>query len=329
MGERFMIEFAWPELFVLIPLPLFVYWLLPKSEWRANSPLKVAALEDFECFKNQNPLSSSKSTLILKSLIFLSLIVSSARPQIISDVIEIPESGRDLMLAVDLSGSMQTKDFEINGRITDRLTALKIIAADFIDRRKGDRIGLILFGSESYLQAPLTFDTTTVKQLLMEAEVGLAGTETAMGDAIGLAVKQLKLSASNSRVLVLLTDGNNNSGFLNPEKAADIAAHAKLKIHTVAIGSKKAANSLPWAPIQSAEIDEKTLKSVAQKTGGKYFRAYNTQELVHIYKEIDKIESIEKKSQHYRPIVEVYYLPLAFSLICIALLLMYKSVVRC
>lgn len=323
-----MIEFAWPLVFLLLALPFVIYLFFPASNCNSSASLKVPAMEDFECFKNQSPLSLPKISLFLSSLIFLFLVVSAARPQIISDAIEIPQSGRDLMLAVDLSGSMQIKDFEINGKWTDRLTALKLIAGDFIDKRKGDRIGLILFGAESYLQAPLTFDTTTVKQLLMETEVGLAGNETAMGDAIGLAIKQLRESQEKSRVLILLTDGNNNSGFLSPEKAAEIAAHEKLKIHTVAIGSKGKANPFFQQTMNNSQIDEKALQAIAEKTGGSYFRAYNTQELVQIYKKIDQLESIEKTNQQYRPMREIYYWPLLAALMCSGLLLFYKSVTR-
>ncbi len=323
-----MIEFAWPCVFFMLILPFVIYRFFPPSDWNESSRLKVPAMEDFECFKNPSPLSLSKISLLLSSLIFLLLVSAAARPQIISDVIEIPQSGRDLMLAVDLSGSMQIKDFEINGKWTDRLTALKLIAGDFIDKRKGDRIGLILFGAESYLQAPLTFDTTTVKQLLMETEVGLAGNETAMGDAIGLAIKQLRDSQEKSRVLILLTDGNNNAGFLSPEKAAEIAAHEKLKIHTVAIGSKGKANPFFQQTMNGSQIDEKALQSISEKTGGSYFRAYNTQELVQIYKKIDQLESIEKNNQQYRPVREIYYWPLLAALTCIGLLLFYKSVTR-
>ena len=207
-------------------------------------------------------------------LIWLLLLTSGARPLWVGKIVEVPQSGRDLMLAVDLSGSMQTKDFEINGQFTDRLTALKLIASDFIERRKGDRIGLILFGTNAYLQTPLTFDIATVKQLLMEAAVGLAGKETAIGDAIGLAVKQLRDSPQASRVLILLTDGNNNAGELTPEKAAEIASHEKLKIHTVAIGSKEMLVPTIFGNKRvnpSAGIDEKALNLVAEKTGGNIF----------------------------------------------------------
>lgn len=245
--------------------------------------------------------------------------------------VEIPQSGRDLMLAVDLSGSMQMQDFENHGHRVDRLTALKWIAGDFIERRKGDRIGLILFGTHAYLQTPLTFDLSTVKQLLNESAVGLAGNETALGDAIGLAVKQLRDSPHKSRVLILLTDGNSNAGELTPEKAAEIASHAQLKIYTVAIGSKEMVVQTIFGPQRvnpSANLDEKTLKMVAEKTGGEYFRANNTEELARIYQHIDRVEVIERDIQFYRPIEELYAWPLLFALACAGILLCSKEAAR-
>jgi Ca-activated chloride channel family protein len=322
MGGGIMIEFAWKEAFLLLPLPYLIYKFFPEC-LNEKAMLRVPEVEDFQCFK-QNKMNFSAFKMILLSVIFGLLVLSAARPVVVEEISELPVSGRDLMLAVDLSASMQIRDFEIKGRLTDRLTALKHIAADFIDKRKGDRIGLILFGSESYLQAPLTFDIITVKQLLMEAEVGLAGNETAIGDAIGLAVKQLRDSPQSSRVLILLTDGNNNTGSLNPEKAAEIAAHAGLKIHTVAIGSKQKNNN-SFQYMQGADIDEKALKSIADKTGGNYFRAYNSKELQSIYSQIDKLESVESLGQSYRSTVELYHWPLLIALAFSGLLLFYKS----
>lgn len=313
-----MIEFAWPYLFLLLPLPWVIYRFFPPSQRNEHAALQVPDLNDFECFRR--PVSSTflKSHAFFAFLIWLALLASAARPQWVGKSVEIPQSGRDLMLAVDLSGSMRMEDFDNHGHRVDRLTALKWIVGDFIERRKGDRIGLILFGTHAYLQTPLTFDLSTVRQLLNEAVVGLAGNETAIGDAIGLAVKQLRDSPQESRVLVLLTDGNSNAGVLTPEKAAELASHAHLKIHTVAIGSKEALVQTIFGPQRmnpSAELDEETLKKVAEITGGEYFRAYNTEDLVRIYRHIDRMEAIERDVQTYRPIDELYAWPLLIALI--------------
>jgi Ca-activated chloride channel family protein len=325
-----MIDFAWPYLFFLIPLPWIVYRLFPEAQFGRNSPLKVPGMEDFSSFQAfSNPMN--KFNMLCYFFIWMAFLSAAARPQWIGDVVEIPQSGRDLMMAVDLSGSMQMEDFILNGRQTDRLTALKSIAGEFIEKRKGDRVGLILFGSNAYLQSPLTFDLQTVKQLLSEATVGLAGNETAIGDAIGLAIKQLRDSPQESRVLILLTDGNNNVGELSTEKAADIAARSNLKIHTVAIGAKEVLVQTFFGARTmnpSADMDEKSLQLIAEKTGGKFFRAYNTQELSQIYKEIDQLESIERSSQYYRPTDEIYFWPLLIAIIGCVLMKSLSSLKR-
>lgn len=313
-----MIHFAWPALFFLLPLPWLAYRFFPISQKRQNVFLIVPDLKDFDGFRTPAAASSFFSLKSLSLFLMWSfLVASAARPQWVGNPVEIPQSGRDLMLAVDLSGSMQMEDFKVNGRVVDRLTALKWIAGDFIEKRAGDRMGLILFGTNAYLQTPLTFDLKTVKQLLNESAVGLAGNETAIGDAIGLAVKKMRESPSESKVLILLTDGNNNTGELTPQKAAEIASHAKLKVHTVAIGSDEMMIQTFFGPQKinpSSEIDEKTLQEVAEKTGGQYFRAYNTAELVNIYDHINRLEVIERDFKTYRPIDELYVWPLLFAL---------------
>jgi Ca-activated chloride channel family protein len=302
MGETTMIQFAWPFFFVLLPLPFIVYLLVPTS--CCKLALKVPDLSDFIHLEKPVSFRFPKSNALLLVCVWTALVTGAARPQLIGKGVEIPQSGRDLLLAVDLSGSMQTKDFQIDNRRIDRLTALKKIVCDFIDKRKGDRIGLILFGSQAYVQTPLTFDIDTVKQLLLESQVGLAGIETAFGDAIGLSVKQLRDSPNESRVLILLTDGRNNAGELSPEKAAELASHIQLKIHTVAIGSKEMAVPTLFGVQKvnpSADIDEKTLQMVAEKTGGKYFRAYDTKNLAEIYQEINRLETTEREKRIFRP----------------------------
>lgn len=319
MGTQVMIQFAWPYLFLLVPFPWLIYRFFPASRWNENSPIRVADLRDFDCLQSSTSTTFFKLNALLPFFIWIALVAAAARPQWVGNAVEVPQSGRDLMLAVDLSGSMQLQDFEVKGRRVDRLSALKWIAGDFIDRRKGDRIGLILFGSNAYLQTPLTFDLATVKQLLNEAAVGLAGKETAIGDAIGLAVKQMQHSPQASRVLILLTDGNSNAGELAPEKAAEIAARAQLRIHTVAIGSKEAVVQTPFGLQRihpSAGLDEKSLQMVAEKTGGEYFRAYNTEDLSRIYEHINRLEVIERDVHFFRPIDELYPWPLLFALIC-------------
>lgn len=325
-----MIEFAWPYIFLLVPLPWIIKKILAPCQFNRNTALSIPDISDFHLPQHHHTLTTPKFKNAFVFLLWLTLLTAAARPQWIGNPIEIPQNGRDLMLAVDLSGSMQIQDFELNGKHTDRLTALKLIVSDFIERRKGDRLGLILFGSQAYLQTPLTFDTSTVKQLLLESAVGLAGNETAIGDAIGLAIKQLRDSPQESRVLILVTDGNNNVGELTPEKAAEIAAHEHLKIHTIAIGAKQMAVQTIFGTrnIVPTDIDEKTLKMVAEKTGGQYFRAYNTQELIKIYHYIDQMESTKQTGQYYRPIEEIYYWPLLLTLLGLGILMSSELITR-
>jgi len=220
-------------------------------------------------------------------------------------------------LAVDLSGSMEEQDFVINKRSVDRLTAAKGVASDFINRRAGDRIGLILFGTQAYLQTPLTFDRKTVMTLLNESVIGLAGDNTAIGDAIGLAVKRLKNEQTNSRVLVLMTDGANTAGEISPLKAAELAAANHLKIYTIGIGADEMIvrsffGSRKINP--SVDLDEKSLIKIAESTGGQYYRARNTDELNNIYMRLDELEPVEKDKQYFRPRSELYYWPLSLAL---------------
>ena len=314
-----MIEWLWPWAFILLPLPLLIRRLLPPANSDRDAALLVPFMEDFQTAAASSSQQSGKPwLLILAAIAWLFLIIAAARPQYLGDPVELPVSGRDLMLAVDLSGSMEVEDFEINGEAVDRLTATKYVASQFIKRRKGDRIGLILFGRRAYLQTPLTFDRKTVVTLLNEAAIGLAGKETAIGDAIGLAIKRLKDEKQQSRVLILLTDGANTAGEVSPLKAAELAAKQGLKIYTIGIGADEMIRYSIFGARRinpSADLDEKTLKAIARKTGGRYFRARDTQELEKIYHLLDQLEPVEKDAQSFRPVQTLYYWPLAIAFI--------------
>jgi len=323
------LSWQWLWAFALLPLPLLVRWLLPQvrrqqaiayvpfaSEWPDSVALHAGKREWLYLF--------------LIAIIWLLVVVAAARPQWIGDAVELPISGRDLMLAVDISGSMQIQDFEISGRAVDRLTATKAVADAFIDRRKGDRIGLILFGTQAYVQTPLTFDRKTVRKLLDEAVIGLAGKATAIGDAIGLATKRLqegKTGASHEQVLILLTDGVNNAGVVSPLQAAALAAKRGLTIYTIGIGADAMTVNSFFGSRQvnpSADLDEKGLTEIAQKTGGKYFRAHDTAELMQIYSMIDQLEPVPKGTQVYRPRHALFMWPLGLALLLAASLLILR-----
>lgn len=313
-----MFHFEWPWLLLALPLPILIRRLLPAHLSTQQSALKVPFLDDFNDLQTHSVRPARRWPLFVAAFAWLLLVIAGARPQWLGEPIEQAVSGRDLMLAVDLSGSMQEQDFIINRQAVDRLTATKQVASQFIERRTGDRLGLILFGTQAYLQTPLTFDRTTVITLLLESAIGLAGENTAIGDAIGLAIKRLKNESAKSRVLILLTDGANTAGEVTPLKAAELAAENQLKIYTIGVGADEMIvrsffGSRKVNP--SADLDEKTLTAIAEKTGGRYFRARNTDELNQIYQMLDQLEPVEKDKQFFRPRAELYYWPLACALL--------------
>lgn len=298
-----MMEMTWPWVFYLLPLPLVLRLLLPRAKDANDAALRVPYLQDFSLSSQQQKRSRRGVWPVMLYLLAWScLLFAASRPQWTGDAIELPVSGRDLMLAIDLSESMQ-QNFTRGLRSISKLDATKAVAGEFIDHRVGDRIGLILFGEQAYVQTPLTFDRATVKTLLNEAVTGLAGQATAIGDAIGLAVKRLEATGSTDRVLILLTDGVSNAGEIQPERAAQLAARRGLKIHTIGIG-----------PRGSRDLNETSLKQVAETTGGQYFRAHDVQELQQIYQLIDELEPVVRDSRSYRPTWALFYWPLGVAL---------------
>ncbi len=311
------LHFLWPWSFALLPLPLLAAWLLPRAEAQRPAALRIPFFQALRGAISAPAPTRSRWWLALAGLGYLALIVAAARPQWVGKSIEMPVSGRSLMLAVDISGSMLTEDMVIGNRSVDRLTAVKAVAGDFIARRKGDRIGLILFGSQAYLQAPLTFDRKTVRTLLDEAQMGLAGRQTAIGDAIGLAIKRLRSQPEANRVLILLTDGANTAGNVDPLKAADLAAQEGIRIYTIGVGADSQLIRTPFGLTQvgGSDLDEPTLKAIAAKTGGEYFRARDVKGLLKIYQLLDQIEPASEDNLSYRPVTELYGWPLALALL--------------
>jgi Ca-activated chloride channel family protein len=323
-----MFEFAWPWMFLLLPLPLLVWYLIPPLAARHGSALRIPYLDDFSAIAaDEIGVSSSKLPLILLLLGWLALVTAAARPAWIGDPVEVSRSGRDLMLAIDLSGSMEEKDFQLRGRRVDRLTATKAVAGEFIKKREGDRIGLILFGDQAYLQTPLTFDHQTVYRLLNESATRLAGRSTAIGDAIGLAIKQLRKQEDRQQVLILMTDGTNTAGRVGPLEAAKMAAQEGLKIYTVGIGAipRTRRGLFGMRAAGRSDLDEKTLKAIAKETGGQYFRAHNTQEFARIYEELDRLEPVEKEFESYRPRRDLFQWPLLLFMFFSAVTLWLRS----
>ena len=303
---------AWAWLMLLLPLPWLVRRWLRAAQGAGMQALRVpwfAMMQDSVAAWMKKPVIAT-----LAAAIWLLLMLAAARPQWVGEIETLPVTGRDLLLAVDISGSMDTQDMVLKGRPVNRLAVVKKVAGEFIQRRKGDRVGLVLFGSRAYLQTPLTFDTETTAILLDESEIGLAGRETAIGDAIGLAVKRLREDAASERVLILLTDGANTSGEVQPMQATEFAAREGLKIYTVGVGADEMMvqdffGSRLVNP--SADLDEDTLKAIAERTGGAYFRARDAEALARIYEQLDELEPVESDQESIRPVDELFFWPLS------------------
>lgn len=323
-------ELAWPWALWMGLLPVLAL-LIPAAADQGPA-LRLPFMARLGGDLQQTQAQRSRVWRALLLLVIWSLLVAAAsRPIRLGEPVSQPTSGRDVMLAVDLSGSMEMKDMEIRGQLVNRLIALKVIMGEFISRREGDRVGLILFGRQAYLQSPLSFDNKTVRTLLEESEIGLAGKETAIGDALGLAVKRLRDQPSEQRVLILVTDGANTAGNVAPLKAAELAATANVKIHTIGIGAERMVQRSLFGDRvinPSADLDEVTLKSIAEQTGGQYFRARDTAEMNRVYDEIDKLEPIEQDDQALRPVIELYPYPLSAALLLALLSVLASTALR-
>ncbi len=316
-----MMSLLWPWMLALGLLPWLIRRWAPPAPTQATAALRVPHFRDmiqFQSVRSVDNLQKGSSIWFKFSLmLWLLLVLAAARPQWIGEPVGLPMSGRDLMLAVDISGSMAIPDFSINGEEVTRLAVVKHAAGEFIARRTGDRIGLIVFGSQAYVQTPLTFDRETVNTMLQETEIGLAGKDTAIGDAIGLAVKRLKEQPVGSRVLILLTDGANTAGEVSPKQAGELAKELGLRIYTIGVGadSMKVDSLFGSRTVNpSRDLDENMLRHLAQSTGGIYLRAKNTAALTNIYTELDLLEPASTDTELFRPKRELFIWPLGLAL---------------
>ncbi|MCV6587751.1 MAG: VWA domain-containing protein [Marinobacterium sp.] len=321
-----MFEFESPWVFMLLPFPWLVSRFTGAVNIQRQQAVQVPFMDDLLAAGGDVATgvgSPEKARLSwrwwLALLCWLLLVIAIAGPRWLGEPVPQQRSGRELMLAIDLSNSMKARDFEFQGQRLNRLMATQLVASDFIQRRAGDRIGLVLFGEQAYLQAPLTWDRTTVQRLLDEAQIGLAGGSTAIGDAIGLTVKRLRETDNSERVMVLLTDGANTAGALEPLQAAKLAAEEGVKVYTIGVGSDthRGGNGLfnLLGRSQVPELDESTLKAIAQQTGGRYYRARDLQELVGIYDQLDQLEPVTRSASSARPVQAFYSWPLAAALL--------------
>lgn len=303
-----MITFASPWVFLLLPLPFLVRWLTPSFRDSATA-VRVPHFDMVQEASGATPSTGSvvRSPHLWQRILFvvfwMAIVTSMARPQLLEEAVirEIPT--RDLLLLVDLSGSMETKDFKnADGEPVERLDAVKEVLDDFLTRRKGDRVGMIVFGNAAFVQTPFTQDLEVCRQLLNETAVRMAGPKTAFGDAIGLAINLFERSDIEDQVIIALTDGNDTGSKIPPDEAARIAAGRGVVIHTVAIGDPEAAGE--------EKLDEKALEAVAKSTGGSYFFGADRKALEGIYTEIDKLGAKEVATTSHRPRRELFHWPL-------------------
>lgn len=317
-------DFAWPWMALLLPLPWLLYrWLQPLPPGQAlhlpHPGVSFAAIE-------RRP--GRGATAWWLALAWLCLVVAAARPQWVGPPQAQQRSGRAMLLAIDLSGSMGKQDMQLAGQSVSRFEAVEAIASDFIARRAGDELGLVLFGSRAFLVTPLTYDLDAVRAQLQGAAVGLAGTETAIGDAIAVAVKRLSGLPQQARVLVLLTDGVNNAGSIAPEQAAAAAKAAGVRIYTIGVGATqmRVPDFFGTRLVNpSADLDEAMLTRIAHETGGRFFRATDTHELAEAYRAIDALEPMPQHGPVLRPRHELFRWPLAAAMLLLALALLGRA----
>lgn len=310
-----MFSFQYPWFALLLPIPILVWWLWPQ---RQASPLPQIRMPNLaflqQAFQTAGVSSVRNRWVILRWVLlwltWIGFVLAAMSPQWVDKHIEVRQSGYDLMLAVDLSESMLQDDFTLRQRQITRLQAVKAVLVPFIDKRVGDRIGLILFADHAYLQSPLTLDNQAIKSFIERAEIGMAGQKTAIGDSIGLAIKKLRERPENSRVLILLTDGENTAGKLSPLKAAELAKQYNIQIYTIGVGQVSG--------MFGRGFDEQTLRDIAKMTGGAYFSATNLNALSQVYDTIDKnLQKTEADSRIYLQRTHLYRIPLVMGLLAL------------
>ena len=317
-----MIVFLYPFMIVLLLLPFLVRYLLPAVRGIYGDALRVPFIKDFARIEalQKNGVSSpfvspkSKSAFWGLFALWILLVLAEMRPQQIGEPIRLKNDSRDILMVMDISTSMLETDFSYQGKRLDRLTAVKAVASDFIKKRPADRVGLILFGTRAYLQVPLTFDKSSLDEVLWSMEAGMAGNSTSVGDALGLALKSLrqeeKTADKQNKIIILLTDGESNDGSLSLPQAIDLAEKEGVKVYTIGVGGGSFSLANAFFGIKNSPLDEESLKTLAEKTKGRYFRADDLKGLVGVYQAIDQLEPENREQNFVYPRQELYYWPL-------------------
>lgn len=326
-----MMRFLYPEMFWLLLLPLLIFWGMPKVKRMHGDAIKIPFLQDLKNIKQKAERQQiiSVSSNVLFSIKFLYLfvlwalvVVAAARPQYAGEPFHLKAENRDIMLVVDISTSMTQPDFSTRSHQIDRMSAVKAVVSAFVEKRTEDRVGLVLFGTLAYLQAPLTFDKQAVKEILLNADAGMAGNSTSIGDALGIALKNLREEKQkDNKVIILLTDGENNDGSLSMAQAIDLAEKEGIKVYTIGVGGDASFMASLFS-LRGNELDERGLKELAKKTKGNYFRARDLNSLAEIYQRINELEPQNEEGSVIQEIKELFYIPLLIALICLSLLLL-------
>lgn len=316
-----MFEFVYWWVFLLLPLPLLVrYFLSPKKQSYTQVWIPLADGLQQQKTTKRNPLFS----FIIPWLLWLLLLSTIAKPIWYDQPIRIQQQSRDMILSLDLSGSMDEVDMPLNGKTVNRLTLVKSIVKDFVKTRQGDRLGLILFADHAYLQTPLTFDVETVSTMVDETQIGLVGNRTAIGESIAMAIKRFVENKNEQRVLILLTDGANTAGKIKPIVAAQQAAKNNIKIYTIGIGADEMIKRGFFGNQRvnpSADLDEKTLTEIATLTNGQYFRARNQEDLQKIYDTINQLQPVDSDFLEFRPEKNLFFWPLSLAILILSMVI--------
>ena len=325
-----MNKFEYPEMFWLLILPFFFYIILPKVKGLHGDAIRVPFIDDIKNIKSSvknkyySPIGKSvlfSIKFVYLFILWLLLVIASARPQYVGEPFRLKTDNRDIMMVIDISTSMLQPDFHLSGRSIDRLSAVKLVVSDFIKNRTEDRLGLILFATRAYLQSPLTFDKQAIMDILLNADAGMAGNSTSIGDALGLALKNIKNEKDKkNKVIILLTDGEHNDGALSMAEAIDLAQKEGIKIYTIGVGADE---SFFGGLIKFARsgLDEVSLREIADKTKGTYFRAKDLSSLREVYKNINQLEPQNNEGNIIQEKKELFYIPLALALILSVFLL--------
>ena len=310
-----MFEFVYLWIFLLLPLPLIARYFLTAKQ-RDYTQLWIPLAQGL----SEQPTQLQKNYLstIIPWLAWLLLLSALAKPVWFGEPIRLQQQSRDMLLSLDLSGSMQEVDMPLNGKTVERLTLVKDLLKTFIGKRHGDRLGLILFADHAYLQTPLTFDLKTISQMVDETQIGLVGQRTAIGESIAIAIKRFVENKNEQRVLILITDGANTAGTIKPLMAAKQAAKNNITIYIIGIGADEMIKRTLFGRQRvnpSADLDENTLTEIAKLTGGQYFRARNQDELQNIYQKINELEPVNSDFLEFRPEKNLFYWPLSAAIL--------------